>query len=180
MRVKKTGISARTNKHGLYTLANVEAGTHTLTYSKEGYGTYERKEVQLVGGNVPALLSFTLLYEIPKIEVQSFDVGFKSNIIRVSGILSEISHYAFFVCISDSHEVLSNNSDLCFGEYYTNDYSPSNEFAAHITLDQTPYSLGDTIYLAVYFFNRNELWQRQLSDYTSYYQAFDIVELVLD
>lgn len=52
-------IMATTNSLGQFTLENVPFGTHTLSYEKEGYGTFKRFEVELTADNSPLSLEDT-------------------------------------------------------------------------------------------------------------------------
>lgn len=176
--------SANTNENGRFELSNVPAGTYNIIYNKTGYGLYKRFSFQFIGGNIPAMLYETTLYEQPKIEIQSLDISFNNNVINISGKITETSQYSVQAFINDSSNVSNLNYD--YASYrYNFCCIPTTQFSQSIYLSETPYSLGDKVYLVIYFINSNEEsgyydYEKEKYVYTSYKKASSVINLILE
>ncbi|MEA1899020.1 MAG: carboxypeptidase-like regulatory domain-containing protein [Bacteroidota bacterium] len=176
--------SANTNENGRFELSNVPAGTYNIIYNKTGYGSYKRFSFQFIGGNIPAMLYETTLYEQPKIEIQSLDISFNDNVINISGKITETSQYTVQAFFNDSSNVSNLNYD--YASYrYSFCCIPTTQFSQSIYLSETPYSLGDKVYLVIYFINPNEKYgyydyEKEKYVYTSYKKASSVINFILE
>jgi len=175
---------ANTNEDGRFEFKNVPAGTYNLIYNKTDYGVYKRFSYQFIGGNLPALVNETTLYEQPNIEIQSLDFSFNDNIISISGKISETSHITFQTFINDSSNVSNLKYDFATGKHSYSGWG-FTEFSQSIYLSETPYSAGDKVYLVIYFMNPNEEWgyydyENGKYVYTSYKKATSVINLILE
>ena len=84
--------STITNEYGRFEFWEILAGTYNLNFNKEGFGTYKKFGYQFIGGNVPALLYTTYLYELPNIEIQSLNVSYYNNTINLRKDLLKGTH----------------------------------------------------------------------------------------
>lgn len=175
--------SAKTNKEGRFELSNVPAGTYNIIYEKNGYGLYKRFGYQFIGGNIPALLQETVLYEQPTIEIQNLDISFNDNMISISGEITESKYFTVQTFINDSSNVSNVNYDYTT---YRQTYSgwAYTQFSQQIYLSETPYSLGDKIYLVVYFMNPDEErgyydYEKEQHIYTSFKKASGVIDFNL-
>jgi hypothetical protein len=176
--------SANTNKDGRFELANVPAGTYNLMYNKTGYGSYKRFSYQFIGGNVPALLNETTLYEQPSIEIQSLDISFNDNRIDIIGEITETNRFTVQTFFNDSSNVSNVNYDFASAIY---NYSGGTygQFSQSIYLNETPYNIGDKVYLVIYFINPYEEWgyydyENETGVYTSSKKASSVIYLNLE
>ena len=177
--------SANTNEIGRFELTNVPAGTYNLIYSKTGYGIQKIFSFQFIGGNIPALLyGNTTLYEQPNIEIQNLAISYKNNTINISGNITEKNQYIIETFINDSSNVSHQDYDFSFYEQRLC-CGPATQFSQIIYLNETPYTLGDKLFLVIYFLNPYEQtgyydYEKQKKIYTSYKKASNIIELSLD
>ncbi|MBT3210147.1 MAG: carboxypeptidase regulatory-like domain-containing protein [Bacteroidetes bacterium] len=176
--------STITNEYGRFEFWEILAGTYNLNFNKEGFGTYKKFGYQFIGGNVPALLYTTYLYELPNIEIQSLNVSYYNNTINISGIISETSHYSVQSFINDSSNVSYLNYDFTSARHNHAFGLPTNQISHYICLNGTHYSYGDEVYLVLYFINYYEDWQyydydKEAYIYSSYKQASNVIYLVL-
>jgi len=176
--------SAKTNEDGRFELSNVPAGTYNIIYNKTGYGSYKRFSFQFFGGNIPAMLYETTLYEQPKIEIKSLDISFNDNVVNISGKITETSQYTVQAFVNDSCNVSNLNYD--YASYrYSFCCIPTTQFSQSIYLSETPYSFGDKVYLVIYFINPNEEYgyydyEKEKYVYTSYKKASSVINLILE
>lgn len=177
-------ISANTNENGRYELTNVPAGTYNIIYNMTSYGSYKRFGYQFIGGNLPAFLDETALFEQPGVEIQSLDISFNDNMITISGTISETNQYAVQIFMNDSTNVSNLQYDYTT---YKSSYSGSKytQLSQSIFLTETPYSFGDKVYIVIYFINAFEelgyfdnINEKQV--YTSYKRASDVINLILE
>jgi hypothetical protein len=174
--------SATSNEIGRFELTNVPAGTYNLIFNKPGYSSNKIFSYQFIGGNIPANPRTRTLYELPRIEIKSLDISFNNNTIDISGSITETSKYLFRTYINDS----SNVSELNY-DYKSNKQSyccsPATSISQRINLEDTPYSLGDKVYLVIFFYNPEQYGyydyeeQRYVS---SGKKAYGIIDLVLE
>jgi len=175
--------SAITNEDGRFELSDVPAGTYNIIFNKSGYGTYKRFSFQFIGGNVPAFLYETTLYEKPTIEVQSLDISFTDNVINIIGEITETNQFTFQTFFNDSSNVSNVNYDYATGKYSYSGWAYT-QFSQSIYLNQTPYSIGDEVYMVIYFINPYEEfgyydYEYQTRVYTSYKKASSVISLNL-
>jgi len=176
--------SVNTNEDGRFELSNVPAGTYNIIYNKTGYGSFKRFGFQFIGGNIPALLYETSLYEQPKIDIQSLDISFNDNIITIKGEITEQKYFAVKTFINDSSNVSYENYDYA-SVVYNNGNSEFTKFVHNIFLSKTPYSQGDMVYLVIYFINPNEEYsyydyEKEEYVYSSYKKSSSVISLVLE
>jgi hypothetical protein len=176
--------SANTNENGRFELSNVPAGTYNIIYNKTGFGIYKRFSYQFIGGNVPAFLYETSLYEQPKIEIQSLDISFTDNIINIAGEITETNHFTVQTFINDSSNVSNENYDHASARYSYSGWAYT-QFSQSIYLSETPYSQGDKVYLVIYFINPNEEYgyydyEKETRIYSSYKKASSVINLILE
>lgn len=170
-----------TNNNGRFEFKNVPAGTYKLIYDKPGYGSHKRFSYQFIGGNVPALLDETTLYELPNIEIQSLDISFKDDRINISGIISDTRAYRFHVFFNNSSDVSNLNYDYSF--FTSRSSGTITQFSNSIDVFDTPYTKGDKIYLVIYFYNYHDTgyfdFETEKHIYPSHKKASDVVSLIL-
>jgi hypothetical protein len=173
-----------TNNIGRYEFSDVPAGTYKIIYDKTGYGTYKRFNYQFIGGNVPAVVPETSLFVLPDIEILSLDISFEDNRIYVSGTIPVTNQLAFQIFINDNPDVsnLKHNHYTSLAMYCC---IARTNFSQVINLSDTPYSPGDTIYLAVYFRNYYDIgwyfdYEYEKTIYSSYRKGSDVITLVLE
>lgn len=176
--------SANTNEDGRFELSNVPAGTYNIIYNKTGYGSYKRFSFQFIGGNVPAMLYETTLYEQPKIDIQSLDISFDDNIINITGEITATNYFTVQTFINDSANVSNENYDYASARYNYSGWEYT-QFSQSIYLSETPYFLGDKVYLVIYFINPNEEYgyydyEKERYVYTSYKKASSVINLILE
>jgi hypothetical protein len=168
-----------TNDNGRFEFTDVPAGTYKLIYNKTGYGSYKRFSYQFIGGNVPAMVNETALYEIPDIEVKSLDVIFEDNRIKISVTITETNAYRFHIFFHDNSDVTNQN----FGYFYASGFT-GTEFFRSLNLLDTPYSPGDKIYFVIYFYNYHDSgyfdFESEKPVYPSHKKASDIISLNLE
>lgn len=147
--------SASTNEDGRIELENVPAGTYNFIYKKPGYGIYKSFSYQFIGGNVPAILYETTLYEQPNLEVKSIDISFMDNKMNIIVEITKTNLFKYQLYISDSSNVSNVYYDYASTIYR---YSGSGfiPFSQSIYLNDTPFSQGDKVYLVLYFINPYE------------------------
>lgn len=178
--------SATTNRNGRYELSNVPAGTYNLIYTKAGYGNYNRHSYQFIGGNIPALLDEITLYEQPNIEVQNLDISFNDDIINITCRITETSQYVAQVFINDSSNVSNINYDYASAFIINNVWVGFiTSFSQEISLSGTPYSVGDKIYLVVYFINPYEEggyydYKNHKYIHSSYKRASSVIDYTIE
>ena len=176
--------SAITNEDGRFELSNVRAGTYNIIYKKTGYGSLKIFGFQFIGGNIPAMLYETTLYEQPKIDIQSLDISFNGNIINITGEITEPNYFSVQIFINDSSNVSNENYDYASARYSYSDWTYT-QFSQNIYLNETPYSQGDKVYLVIYFINPNEEsgyydYEKETLTYSSYKKASSVINLILE
>lgn len=183
--VSMEGISssADTNEDGRFELTDVPVGTYNLLFDKPGYGVNKRFSYQFIGGNVPALLPATTMYEQPKTEIKSLDITFDNNMINILGKTTETDRYSFEIFINDSSDVSNLNYDYSTGRYSVC-CSPMTQFSGSIYLSDTPYSAGKEVYLVIYFVNPHESmayydYNEEKYVFGSYKKVTDAIKLTL-
>lgn len=182
--IEGLNTSANTNENGRFELSNVPAGTYNIIYNKKGYGSYKRFSFQFIGGNIPAMLYETTLYEQPKIEIQSLDISFTDNVITIAGKITETNHFTVRTFINDSSNVSNENYDYASARYSYSGWT-FTQFSQSIYLSETPFYPGDKVYLVIYFINPNEEWgyydyEKEKCVYTSYKKASSVIKLILE
>jgi hypothetical protein len=148
-----TPYSSISDEIGRYELVGVKAGTYNVYFSKEGYGTMKQSGYSFIGGNIPAYVGKTSLYQMPTIVVKSIDVKLEDNMIKISGEITETSQYRFQIFFNDSSNVSCYNYDYKTSDMAYNFYGPETSFSYFVHLDRLPYSKGNKIYLVIYFMN---------------------------
>ncbi len=181
--IEEISASVDTNEDGRFELADVPAGTYNLIFNKTGYGINKRFSYQFIGGNVPALLSETTMYEQPKTEIQSLDITNDDNMINILGNTLETDRYSFQIFLNDSSNVSNLNFDYSSGRN-TICCLPMTQFSGSIYLGESSYSSGDEVYLVVYFVNPyDELayydYKEEKYVYSSYKKATNAIKLIL-
>jgi hypothetical protein len=180
--IEGLNMSANSNVDGWFELADIPAGSYNIIYSKTGYGTYKRFGYQFIGGDVPALLNETTLFEPFNIEIQNIDISFIGNAIEIKVELAEPSSFGCRTFFSDSSNVSNLNYEYISGTYiYIGGFT---QFSQNIYLDETPYHLGDKVYLAIYFFNPGDCgyydYEKGKDIYTSYKKVTNTISLILE
>jgi hypothetical protein len=146
--------TAVTDANGRYAFTNIPAGTYNLLFSKTGYGTIKRFSQQLVGGNVPALLSSIKLFQHPQTEIETLNVSSENKLITIEGKNTKTTNLKVQAFINDSVNVSDLNFDYNTGITYTG-YGWAS-FDVFIDLASSKYKTGETIYIVVYFSNAYE------------------------
>lgn len=164
VKIENTSHSSVTNADGRYVFSNLSAGTYSFTYSKEGYGEYKGSNYQYVGGNVPALLSQTSLYELPDFEVLSVDITYEDNRIDIRGTIDKASPYYIRAFIKDSANVSNKNYDWRTSRSV--DW-PVTDFLIGFWLNDLDYEKGEQVYVILYAYNPNE-------EYSPYHRDFGV------
>lgn len=181
--IEGLNISANTNEDGRFEFSNVPAGTYNINYNKIGYGSYKRFGFQFIGGNIPALLYETTLYEQPKTEIKSLDVSFNDNVITISGEITETNYFTVQTFFNDSSNVSNENYDYASARSGYSGLS-CTQFSQRIYLSETPYYPGNKVFLIIYFINSNEVgyydYEKEKFFYTSYKKASSVISLILE
>jgi hypothetical protein len=152
IKVSLDGVSNTTTSNiGRYEFQDVPAGTYKLIYEKPGYGPHKRFSYQFIGGNVPAFVDETALYEPPDIEVLGIETSFVNNRINISCTITAAQRYKLHIFFSKTPDV----SDLNYSYSFYSSFCCGNrtQFFNSIDILHTPYVPGDRIYLVIYFFN---------------------------
>lgn len=178
-----TKYSVISNDIGRFAFTDIPAGTYNLTFDKEGFGIFKRFSYQFIGGNVPALLYETKLYQQPTIEIQSLDIFLEDNIIKISGTLTEKSEYSVQFFVGFSSDVSDRNYHYKSWRYGISGFT-SNSFGDNIYLSNTPFSHGDKVYIVVYFYNPYDLsgyYDYNLEEFfiSSSKKASNIIEFII-
>ncbi|HYX09972.1 MAG TPA: carboxypeptidase-like regulatory domain-containing protein [Bacteroidales bacterium] len=176
--------SVTSEANGRFELSGVPAGTYNLTFEKTGYGTHKKFSYQFIGGNMPAVLPETELYELPDIEILSLEVTNNKNSITVSVTIPATIEFSVQSFINDSSTVSNLNYDFA-SNIHGNCCIPVTQFNQNITLDETAYNPGKKVYMAVYFINPKEDYgyydpESEETVITSYKKASSVIELILE
>ncbi len=177
-------ITATTDENGRYELKDVPAGTYILNYSKDDYGVYKIFAYQFVGGNVPSLVYERSMYKQSSLNVKSLDISLEDETIYVTYETDETTYTACRFFLNDSSNVSNLNFDYCTDRMSLKTISKTH-FTWPIFLDRIPYSLGDEIYLVVYFYNINDgsgyyNLKQDMIFYSSAKKASDVVSFILE
>ncbi|HYF71013.1 MAG TPA: carboxypeptidase-like regulatory domain-containing protein [Ohtaekwangia sp.] len=79
-----------TNEIGKFEFKNIEAGTYTITYQKEGYSKYKKFNYIFAGGGVPGVLGTISMIGVPDVTLSNLVIKLEGESVRISGTLSSI------------------------------------------------------------------------------------------
>ncbi len=175
--------SVKTNENGRYKLSNIPAGTYNLTFDKTNFSSYKRFSYQFIGGNIPALVNNTYLYESPNIELKNIDITYEDNKIIIFGDINTTNQVRVQVFMNANSNVSNLNYEYTQGSNGSC-CTPKNVIWEYIYMDNSPYKQGDKIYLVIYFMNYDEDgyydYEKETRVYTSYTKASEVIEFTLE
>lgn len=85
--------STTTDENGRFEFKDVAAGTYHLTYEKPGFGTMKKYNYIFTAGNVPGVVSKTIMIGLSSVTLTSKVIEISGNTVRVDGTLEETDDY---------------------------------------------------------------------------------------
>lgn len=124
-----------TNTKGIFKFSGVDEGYYTLTFSLNGYGTYQLKDFALIGLGKISVIERTILYPVPDFDFQ------EAQLSLTSGNNGYTIVEGFVTCAAGL-----NNQVLVY-LYFSRSPDVSNERYTYSTYDYTNFKRvpGDTL-----------------------------------
>lgn len=146
--------STKTDKYGKFLFSGLKAGAvYSFDYSKEGYGRVVDGTYRFVGDQKPGLARTIKLYQQPKTEMLSSTISCNGSGIAVYPKTTRAELLRIFGYVNDSPDVSDLNYDYCQEIYSGHGLVDASLYYDRISLANTNYKPGTTVYVAIYFLN---------------------------
>lgn len=184
IQIENTAYKAVTNQDGRFELKNVQAGTYNILIHKEGFGRCQQFSFQFVGGELPALLRSTTLYQQPGYDLESIDIVYQEECLHIGCKVTATNQFSVQTFISRTPDVSCSNYEWA-SHRQGGCCMPFTHFTHTIYLNDSPFKKGDTIYLAIYFINNHEEtgyynYITKKYVFRSFKKAFNVIPVTLE
>lgn len=146
-------ITVLTNEKGRFEVKGLETGTYNLSFKKEGYGTHKLIGYQFLGGEVPATVYQTPLFELTNNQVEDLELTNYDNSFSVQLLVKASVHgegarrYALY------RYYLGNTPDVSYKDYLVTSKTYSYEadrLYFPLQVDTLQFPVGTEMYMIIY------------------------------